>query len=96
MSEATLAADEAPRLDKWLCHARFFKTRNLAAQLVAKGRLRVNRTVVTKAHYRVRIGDVLTFPQGARIRVVRVLGIAARRGPASEAQRLYEDLEGQG
>jgi ribosome-associated heat shock protein Hsp15 len=95
MSEASLAADEALRLDKWLCHARFFKTRNLAARLVAKGRLRVNRTVVTKAHYRVRVGDVLTFPQGARIRVVRVVAIGIRRGPASEAETLYEDLSGQ-
>lgn len=47
---------------------------------------------VTKASHLVRVGDVLTFPIGRRIRVVKVLGIAARRGPAPEAQQLYEDL----
>ena len=80
------------RLDKWLWQARFFKTRALAAQLVGKGRLRINQTIVTKAHHRVRPGDVLTFPQGRIVRVVRVVGLGSRRGPASEAQTLYEDL----
>jgi ribosome-associated heat shock protein Hsp15 len=93
MSEpAPAAEDEGLRLDKWLWQARFFKTRTLAAQLIGKGRLRINRTVVTKVHYRVRPGDVLTFPQGPQIRVVRVVAIGSRRGPTSEAQTLYEDL----
>jgi ribosome-associated heat shock protein Hsp15 len=82
------------RLDKWLWQARFFKTRALAAQLVGKGRLRINQTVVTKAHYRIRPGDVLTFPQGQVVRVVRVVDLGSRRGPASEAQTLYEDIAG--
>lgn len=80
------------RLDKWLWHARFFKTRALAAQLVAKGRLRINQTIITKSHHRVRPGDVLTFAQGRAIRVVRVLELGSRRGPAREAETLYEDL----
>jgi ribosome-associated heat shock protein Hsp15 len=80
------------RLDKWLWQARFFKTRALAAQLVGKGRLRINQAIVTKAHHRVRPGDVLTFPQGRLVRVVRVVELGARRGPAREAQTLYEDL----
>jgi len=88
--------EEGLRLDKWLWHARFFKTRGLAAQLVGRGRLRINRTVVKKAHYRVRPGDVLTFPQGPHVRVVRVVAIGTRRGPASEARTLYEDLGGDG
>jgi len=91
MSPAGPAA-EGLRLDKWLWQARFFKTRALAAQLVLKGRLRVNQSIVTKAHHRVRPGDVLTFPQGRVVRVVRVLDLGTRRGPASEAQALYEDL----
>jgi ribosome-associated heat shock protein Hsp15 len=82
------------RLDKWLWQARFFKSRALAAELAEKRRVRINCELVTKAHHRVRPGDVLTFPQGARIRVVRVLALGERRGPASEAQGLYEDLEG--
>lgn len=83
---------EALRLDKWLFFARFFKSRALAAELIGKGRLRINREVVKKPHYRVRPGDVLTFPQAQRIRIVRVLALGSRRGPASEAQALYEDL----
>ena len=85
-------ASEGLRLDKWLWQARFFKTRALAAQVVGKGRLRINQAIVTKAHHRVRPGDVLTFPQGRIVRVVRVLDLGSRRGPASEAQTLYEDL----
>jgi ribosome-associated heat shock protein Hsp15 len=80
------------RLDKWLWQARFFKTRAVAAQLIGKGRLRINQTIVTKAHHRVRRGDVLTFPQGHTVRVVRVVELGSRRGPASEAQTLYEDV----
>ncbi|HET6520934.1 MAG TPA: RNA-binding S4 domain-containing protein [Geminicoccaceae bacterium] len=80
------------RLDKWLYFARFFKTRTLAAELAAKRRVRVNTQVVAKPHYRVRPGDVLTFPQGRVIRVVRVLTLGERRGPPSEARALYEDL----
>ena len=85
-------ASEGLRLDKWLWQARFFKTRALAAQVIAKRRLRINQTIITKAHHRVRPGDVLTFPQGHVVRVVRVIDLGSRRGPASEAQTLYEDL----
>lgn len=87
------AAQPSQRLDKWLWIARFFKTRSLSAAVCAKGRIRVNRVVVEKAHYAVRPGDVLTFPQADRVRVVRVTGIGVRRGPASEARLLYEDLD---
>ena len=81
-----------PRIDKWLWHARFFKTRTLAGKLCNGGKLRVNSAPIAKAHYRVRRGDVLTFPQGGRIRVVEVRAFGMRRGPAAEAQALYEDL----
>ena len=80
------------RLDKFLWAARFLKTRSLAADLCAQGRIRVSGRLVDKAHALVRVGDVLTFPLGARIRVVRILALPTRRGPASEAQGLYEDL----
>ena len=49
--------------------------------------------MVRKAHLGVRTGDVLTFPKGRDIRVVRVVGLGTRRGPATEAQTLYDDLE---
>jgi ribosome-associated heat shock protein Hsp15 len=78
-------------LDKWLWHARFFKSRTLAAKLCDGGHVRVNRQAVTKASAMVRPGDLLTFPQGNTIRVVKVLALSERRGPAPEAQALYED-----
>lgn len=80
------------RLDKWLWFARFFKSRTLAARLCDEGRIRVNSRVVDKAHHALRPGDVLTFAQGPHIRVVRVLALGSRRGPASEARALYDDL----
>ncbi len=80
------------RLDKWLWCARFFRTRALAAALCEAGRVRISGHVVRKAHYALKPGDVLTFPQGGLVRVVRVLGFAARRGPAPAAVALYDDL----
>ncbi len=84
--------DNRVRLDKWLWHARFFKTRSLATREVQAGHCRVNTERTHKASARIAAGDVLTFRQGDRIRVVRVLAQAERRGPATEAQVLYEDL----
>lgn len=80
------------RLDKWLWQARFFKTRTLAAQIANSGKLRLDGVPVAKAARLVGPGDVLTFPQGNRVRVIRITALAARRGPASEAQMLYADL----
>jgi ribosome-associated heat shock protein Hsp15 len=88
-------APEAPepiRLDKWLWHARFFKSRSLAAGAVTHGRMRVNGQVISKPAHAVRTGDVLTFALGRRIVVARILAPGARRGPAPEARALYEDL----
>jgi ribosome-associated heat shock protein Hsp15 len=80
------------RLDKWLWHARFFKTRSLASKYCEEGRLRVNGEPTAKAHYVARVGDVLTFPLGHDVRVIRIVALGERRGPAPEAQALYEDL----
>ncbi len=80
------------RLDKWLWFARFFKTRSLAAKICNGGVVRCSGTVVSKAHFAVKPGDVLTFPQGRHIRVIKVLALGSRRGPAEEARALYEDL----
>nr|WP_253944560.1 RNA-binding S4 domain-containing protein [Pseudogemmobacter hezensis] len=81
------------RLDKWLWQARFFKTRTLAALVVGEGHVRVNGTPVSRPSREVGPGDVLTFPQGRNIRLIRVLGTGVRRGPASEAQTLFLDLD---
>lgn len=80
------------RLDKWLWYARFLKTRGLAAKLAASGSIRCAGQPITKAHHKVKPGDVLTFPLGPHIRVIKVLALASRRGPAPEARALYEDL----
>lgn len=81
------------RADKWLWYARFFKSRTQASRLCASNRLRINGNLIGKAHHPVRPGDVLTFPRARLIRVVRVMALGARRGPATEARALYEDLE---
>jgi len=80
------------RIDKWLWHARFYKTRALAQEAASKGRIRRNDVRVVKASVEVKIGDILTLPRGREVAVVRVLGCGERRGPASEAQLLYETL----
>ncbi|MEK9660621.1 MAG: RNA-binding S4 domain-containing protein, partial [Alphaproteobacteria bacterium] len=80
------------RLDKWLWYARFCKSRSLASQLCRDGRIRVNRAVVAKPNHIVRPDDVLTFALGRDVRVIRVVALGVRRGPASEARELYEDL----
>ncbi len=85
-------APESLRIDKWLFHARFFKTRSLAAKLVSEGRLRVDGTPISKPSRMVVPGATLTFPQGDAIRVIRILAMGTRRGPAPEARELYEDL----
>lgn len=83
---------ETIRLDKWLWYARFFKTRGLAAKTVTGGHVRVNSNKVAKASTSVGAGDVLTFPQARHIRVIKIAACGTRRGPAPEAQTLYEDL----
>lgn len=81
------------RVDKWLWQARFFKTRALSAELAESGHLRINGQPTRKPGAGVGAGDVLTFPQGGRIRVIRILALGERRGPALEAQTLYLDLD---
>jgi ribosome-associated heat shock protein Hsp15 len=81
------------RLDKWLWHARFFKSRSLASKFCQSGYVRVNGEKTEKAHHTLRPGDVLTLPIGPRVKVVRVLTMGERRGPAPEARALYEELD---
>jgi len=93
VEQAPIAAEASLRLDKWLWFARFVKSRSLASKLVELGRMRVNGTPTAKAHYAVRVGDVLTFALGPHIRVIKVVALGSRRGPAPEAQGLYDDLD---
>jgi ribosome-associated heat shock protein Hsp15 len=77
------------RLDKWLWCARFLRGREECAKLVAAGRLRLNRQPTDKPHAKLRVGDIVTIALGADVRVVEVLALADRRGPARAAQMLY-------
>lgn len=83
---------ESLRLDKWLWYARFFKSRSLATRLCEAGKVRLAGTVVSKTHQKIKCGDVLTFRKGDHVRVIKIVALGTRRGPASEAQALYEDL----
>ncbi|MSP21159.1 MAG: RNA-binding S4 domain-containing protein [Alphaproteobacteria bacterium] len=83
---------EALRIDRWLWFARFFKSRTLAAEACASHRVRSNGNPVAKAGHVIRVGDVLTFPLGPHIRIIKVLALGNRRGPYAEARLLYEDL----
>lgn len=86
-------APQTMRVDKWLWHARFFKTRTLATKLAAAGNIRINGQKQTRASATIRVGDVLTFPLNNHIRVIEVVALSTRRGPAAEAQALYIDRE---
>jgi ribosome-associated heat shock protein Hsp15 len=86
------AQDKRLRLDKWLWYARFFKTRSAATNAISGGRFRLDGMVMNKPHRHALCGQVLTFTQGDRIRVIKIMALGSRRGPASEAFVLYEDL----
>jgi ribosome-associated heat shock protein Hsp15 len=87
MSSAPLAS---LRLDKWLWAARFYKTRALAVEDIAKGRVMVN-DLPAKASRELKPGDRVAIRQAGSIRTVDVLGLSAIRGPAPVAQALYRE-----
>jgi ribosome-associated heat shock protein Hsp15 len=78
------------RIDKWLWHARFYRSRALAQEAAGSGVVRLNGARVVKPGHGVKLGDVVTVPQGREPLVVRVIAFGLRRGPAPEAQLLYE------
>jgi ribosome-associated heat shock protein Hsp15 len=80
------------RLDKFLWCARFMKARSDCARLVAEGGVRINRQPTDKPHARLRVGDVVTLPLRGDVRVIEVLALATRRGPAPEARTLYREI----
>ncbi|MEM5492680.1 RNA-binding S4 domain-containing protein [Hoeflea sp. AS16] len=80
------------RIDKWLFFARIIKSRTLAGKFAAGGNVRINSEKIDQASVLVKPGDVLTITLERRILVLRVLGCGQRRGPAPEAQLLYEDI----
>ena len=86
------AQSKVLRLDKWLWYARFFKTRGAASKAISDGRFRLDGMVMKKPHRQALCDQVLTFIQGNRVRVIKIMALGSRRGPSSEAVLLYEDL----
>lgn len=81
------------RLDTWLWHARLAKTKSACGAIVEAGGFRLNRQPATKAHAKIRVGDVLTFMWQDEVRVWRIVALGARRGPPAEARGLYEVVD---
>ena len=87
-----MPAEDRQRIDRWLWHARLVRTRGDAAALAGAGYVRVNGARVAAPSRQVRTGDVVTVALDRRVRVLKVRGFVERRGPATAAQTLYEDL----
>jgi ribosome-associated heat shock protein Hsp15 len=84
---------ERQRLDKWLWHARVVKARTSAAALVEAGHVRINGVREKAPGHALRIGDVLTIGLDRSVRILKVAGFSERRGDATAARVLYEDLQ---
>jgi ribosome-associated heat shock protein Hsp15 len=82
---------ESQRVDKWLWHARVVRTRTLASNLVNSGKVRIDRKRINRASQTVRLGNIVTAPQGRLIRTLKIVGFANRRLPAAQIELLYED-----
>jgi ribosome-associated heat shock protein Hsp15 len=82
---------DAVRMDRWLWAARFFKSRTLASKACDGGKVEVNG-FRSKPHKLVKIGDIVEFSMGDWRRKAKVIQLSERRGPASVARLLYEDL----
>ena len=80
------------RLDRYLFFIRLVKSRTLAQGLIEMGNVRIDGKRVTKASEEVHVASVIALPLHGRVRVLRVLGLPDRRGPASEARTCYEEL----
>ena len=81
------------RLDKWLFFARVFKSRAIAVERVEAGGIRVNDQTCSKPGKLIRPGDRITISAYGHVRVLEVTALGHRRGPATEAQGLYHDID---
>ena len=80
--------DTRVRLDKWLYAARFYKTRSIAAQAIESGRARVDDQRVKPSHA-VKAGARISLSKDSLVWNVEVAAVSGKRGPASEAAKLY-------
>ena len=81
------------RIDKVLWFLRFAKSRSIAQAMAATGHIRINGRRVERAHQKVEAGDILTIPLNRGVRVIELLTLPNRRGPAPEAQSCYRVLD---
>jgi ribosome-associated heat shock protein Hsp15 len=81
------------RIDRFLFFVRLTKSRTLAQAVIEQGHLRIDGKRVTKPSDEVRVGSVVALPLHDRVRIIRVLALPARRGPAAEARAHYEEIE---
>ena len=84
------------RIDLFLHRIRLVKSRTLAQAVIEQGTTRIDGRRVEKPSDAVRPGSVIALPLHGRVRVLRVLALPARRGPASEARAAYEEIDGEG
>jgi ribosome-associated heat shock protein Hsp15 len=80
------------RVDRFLFFIRLVKSRTLAQGLIETGHVRIDGKRVEKSSEEVRVGSILAFPLHERVRILRVLCLPERRGPATEARACYEEL----
>ena len=80
------------RLDRYLHCIRLVKSRTLAQGLIEEGHVRVDGKRVVKPSEEIRAGSVITLPLHGHVRILRVITLPARRGPASEARTCYEEV----
>ena len=81
------------RIDRALYCLRFFKSRSLAQKRLCEGHVRVNGKRIERCSQDIAAGDVLTFPLGGSVRVIEILALPERRGPAAEAASHYRALD---
>jgi len=80
------------RIDRFLFFIRLIKSRTLAQHIIEAGHVRIDRKRVEKPSDEVRVGSVVALPLHDRVRIIRVLRLPDRRGPAPEARACYEEL----
>ena len=81
------------RIDLYLHRVRLLKSRTLAQALIEQGTTRIDGRRAAKPSETVRVGSVIALPLHGRVRVIRVLAVPDRRGPASEARSAYEEID---
>ena len=81
------------RIDRFLFFIRLAKSRTIAQGIIEQGHVRIDGKRVEKPSDQVEAGSVIALPLHGQVRVLRVLAVPARRGPATEARTCYEEIE---